>query len=94
MKQIPAMIIGLAFIVLVGWYIAPEGESLESGVGSLMGDDGRHNPTPLLPSQSDIQQALVDRGYDIKIDGVIGAESRKAWDAEINNQFTREYFQE
>ena len=36
-----------------------------------------------LPSQTDIQRILVDRGYDIGphgVDGVIGTNSRNAWD--------------
>jgi hypothetical protein len=40
-------------------------------------------PAPLIPTKCDIQQALVDAGYDIGtkgVDGNIGDDSNKAWD--------------
>jgi len=46
-----------------------------------------------LPTQHQIQQALADRGYDIKVDGVIGKASREAWDEVICNQYAEEYFE-
>jgi len=38
-----------------------------------------------LPKQTEIQQVLVDRGYDIQVDGVIGEKTRDAWDKEYCN---------
>ena len=45
-------------------------------------------PTTLetLPSQADIQQMLVDLGADIKVDGCIGADSRREWDLLTNQK--------
>lgn len=39
-----------------------------------------------LPTFRDIQQRLVDKGHDIKVDGIIGKQTLKAWDREICNQ--------
>ena len=44
----------------------------------------------VLPSQSDIQRILVERGYDIKVDGIIGAESRMSWDLAICDEYYKE----
>ena len=45
-----------------------------------------------LPTQTEIQQILVDRGYDIGldgIDGIIGKDSRDAWNlAKCDEYFT------
>ena len=46
-----------------------------------------------LPTQTEIQQILVDRGYDIGpdgIDGVIGEDSRDAWDLAKCDEFYKE----
>lgn len=43
-----------------------------------------------LPSQSDIQQMLVDRGADIEVDGVVGAKTRKEWDRLVCDQINKE----
>jgi len=34
----------------------------------------------VFPSQTDMQIILVEAGYDIQVDGVIGKASREAWD--------------
>jgi len=70
----------------------------ESGLGRIARKDVAGDvkddilPSPFLPSQAEIQQMLVDRGYDIEIDGVIGKESRRVWDMEICNQHAKKYF--
>ncbi len=49
--------------------------------------------TDFLPSQSDIQRILVDRGYNIGpdgIDGVIGTDSRDAWDLAKCDDYAKE----
>ena len=86
-------ILGLAFIAGTWWYLQYRHSlaSYESGVGCDIGDDNQQNPTP-LPTQAEIQQVLVNRGYDIEIDGVIGMKSRAAWDTEICNQHAKKYF--
>ena len=33
-----------------------------------------------IPSQYDIQIMLIQEGYDIKLDGVVGYNTRKAWE--------------
>ncbi len=40
-------------------------------------------PQP-LPTITQIQQELVNRGHDIKADGRLGPATQKAWDEEIN----------
>jgi len=47
--------------------------------------------TPQLPSQSEIQQWLVEMGYGIEVDGVIGEKSRAAWDVAYCNQSAAQY---
>ena len=46
-----------------------------------------------MPTFEDIQQMLVDRGYNIEIDGRIGKETLKAWDTEICNQEASKMFE-
>ena len=41
---------------------------------------------PRLLSVYEIQQALVDRGHDIKVDGIFGKNTGHALDIEIANQ--------
>ncbi len=38
---------------------------------------------------TELQQQLVDRGYNIKVDGRIGKETLKAWSTEICNDYYR-----
>ena len=51
----------------------------------------------LLSSQAEIQQKLVDLGYDIGgkgIDGVVGEDTRHAWDKAICDRFTEKIFED
>lgn len=45
-----------------------------------------------IPTFTEIQQMLVEKGYKIKVDGVIGTETLKAWDAELCNQQASKMF--
>jgi hypothetical protein len=40
----------------------------------------------ILPSQRQVQEYLVSKGHDIEVDGVIGKESREAWELESNKE--------
>ena len=51
-------------------------------LGSRMGTQA----TDGLLSQTEVQQILADMGYDVRVDGVIGPDSRKAWDLAWNQQ--------
>jgi hypothetical protein len=56
---------------------------------------GPEQPPP-LPMQSvmDKQQELVDLGYDIAVDGKLGPETQRAWDAAWDNEnFRNEVFE-
>ncbi len=44
-----------------------------------------------LPSQADIQRRLVELGYDIEVDSVIGRQSRDAWDKATCNQYAAKW---
>ena len=44
------------------------------------------NKVPHLITFKELQQELVDRGYDIVVDGRIGKATIKAWDMELCNQ--------
>jgi len=43
-------------------------------------------PEQVLPTQAEVQQELIDRGYSIELDGIIGKASRAAWDLECAKQ--------
>jgi hypothetical protein len=47
-----------------------------------------------LPSQMDIQRHLIGLGYDLRLDGVIGPDSRKAWDDAYCQQSAEKWFEE
>ena len=51
---------------------------------------------PHFPTPAEIQQQLVDAGYDIDVDGIIGTETLKAWDKALCTQYasTHDYFYE
>ncbi len=68
--SIAAMILMYILVFTLGWLIA---EILISVV--------QPNPTP-LPSITQIQQELVNRGHDIEVDGRLGPATQKAWDEE------------
>ena len=61
--------------------------------GIKVGESKPVNPyAQRLPRPKEIQQALVDRGHDIVIDGKIGTISQDAWVYEVNNDYARVYF--
>ena len=39
-----------------------------------------------------LQQDLVDRGHDIKVDGIVGPNTLAAWEKEIGNDSALQYF--
>jgi len=45
--------------------------------------------TTYMPTFEEIQEELVRRGHNIEIDGRIGKETLRAWDAEIGHQMNR-----
>jgi hypothetical protein len=51
-------------------------------------------PQPSLPSVIDIQEQLVERGYEITVDGKCGPETQRAWDSawDLEN-FSNEVFE-
>lgn len=51
-----------------------------------------HSPEPYLPTFRDIQEELVDRGYDIEVDGKIGRKTIEAWDRAICEDHAAKYF--
>ncbi len=40
-----------------------------------------------LITPTELQQELVNRGYNLTVDGVVGRETRLAWDLAINQQY-------
>ena len=50
-----------------------------------VGDKLTLSPTA-IPTIAEIQQALVDKGYDLKIDGMYGSATKDAWDKEIRKR--------
>jgi len=76
-RIIGALIIGLALILWIGYttQLYCELQVIRSK----------------LPSQTEIQQQLVDLGYPITVDGVVGDKTRKVWDEAICNQYASEY---
>ena len=45
-----------------------------------------------IPSPIEIQQMLINKGYDLKLDGIIGKETKAAWDKETGNQYAEKWF--
>lgn len=39
-----------------------------------------------IPTIVEVQQMLVDKGYEIEVDGIIGKETLTAWDRAICNE--------
>lgn len=50
--------------------------------------------TGAVPTIDQIQQMLVDRGHDIRVDGIMGRETLDAWQEVVFNQYAREYMTE
>jgi len=74
MKYLPAIIIGLVFCIGTGCWL----ESKEPDQAVVP-----------VPTFIEVQQMLVDRGYDIGtdgVDGVIGPNTIKGWDRAICDQ--------
>jgi len=58
------------------------------------GVDSSALPANYIPSKHEIQQMLVDAGYDIcedGVDGKIGGKTKTAWDEAVFNQYAAEY---
>lgn len=66
-------VIGVAIVVLLG--IIAVREYVTDGGGT-------DASAFVLPTQRQVQEYLVSRGHDIVVDGVIGPETRLAWDRE------------
>lgn len=50
-----------------------------------------------IPTPTEIQQLLIERGYNVGPDGAdgkIGTKTLKAWDRAICDQYAAEYFKE
>lgn len=45
-----------------------------------------------IPTFTEIQQQLVDRGHNIKVDGIIGKETLRAWERELCDQYASDMF--
>ncbi len=80
-----ALMLGFCLIISVGAliYIFTDGSRSTDAGAALYDPCGA---VSFLPSQADIQQALVDRGYDLRVDGVVGPDTRTAWDEAYRNQ--------
>lgn len=53
-------------------------------VQNLSVDAGQSRPETMpLPSPTDIQRMLIDRGHQIEADGIVGPKTRAAWEAEM-----------
>jgi len=50
-------------------------------------------PFQRLPTFIEIQQELINRGYKLKADGVIGKDTLAAWKKEICNEYAAKYFE-
>lgn len=45
-----------------------------------------------IPSPYELQRMLVERGYDIKVDGKIGPQTMEAWNSVYIQQSANSYF--
>ena len=76
--------LGLTFIVLIGvicWALPVQ------TVQSIQ------NVHTQIPTFRELQQQLVDLGYDIEVDGRIGKKTISAWEKEICNQHAIKAFE-
>ncbi len=88
MKNIPALVIGLLLFVLIGFLV--ERHHLQAEVRQLRLQSNR------IPTFTELQEMLVAKGYDLKVDGIIGIETIMVWDKAISQQYASrwDYFYE
>jgi len=45
-----------------------------------------------IPSPIEIQQMLINKGHNLKLDGIIGKKTLAAWDKEVCNRHADKWF--
>ena len=91
-------VIGMSFVIFVsgfvGWIIRDIFPPSRAGISSA----SITRPAHIL-SIMEIQQQLVQLGYDIPVDGKLSpdwrhSQTQQAWELAINNQFAEKYMTE
>ena len=83
MRTIRTLIVAIAFCLIV------------VGAFCLVIGSATNSPPPQVPSPTQIQTMLYERGYDVgEIDGVVGPQTLKAWDRCICDQSAGVYLNE
>ena len=83
MKIIKATAVGAIMVLCVGLLLE---RTQDDAVGPV-------EPIVIeLPGPMEIQRQLIDLGYDIKLDGVIGDKTKAAWSTAYGNQSALKYW--
>ena len=96
MKELTLTLV-LLFGLLLGFIAGFLGQDIHQMSVLIKDDQNGVTATEgyLIPTRGDIQQMLVDRGYDIGpkgVDGKIGEDTITAWDRAICDQYAAQYF--
>lgn len=59
---------------------------------ALVMEDAQGTDSLYLISPTELQEELVRLGYNIKVDGNIGTETKRAWDEALCNQHAESFF--
>jgi len=90
MKTLKTILVGL----VAGMIIYGTGKVVQAYQRQITLLEGRvQRAEEHIPTITELQQMLVNKGHKLKIDGRLGPETIKTWKWEINNYFAAGYFE-